>query len=299
MSSPYSKNRQLAPLAVDEMPTQIQRRPPEAVPTFEDWKAQQQKQKDITELPPLDGSQVGTMPFTPAERPLPPSPLQQAQSEYQTEIQSPAHKQSALAQGAWWALQGINKIFNPQDDTPVQWLGEAKRENRIIKAGQKLAPLQAQDKYNRDRDQQQTITDINRIKPELMQEEARRKAEKDVQTAKYNELRLKVGQQKADDWRWAQEQLDAYRKGTLQVSQEKLKQYQQIIDETERWHDIQNENADDRNDTSREKGKPKNNVPLPQSVDKNLMQNIIQHAPAGATQEQINAAYQRALTLKK
>jgi len=261
------KQKKLAPLeevvtTTPEMGMQIQQQEAIPVPSREDYQA----------LPPLPQRtmQGGMLPSgelsIDKQQGTPPpalSPLEVQTNAYNRAVQSKPHKQGALAQGAWWALQGINKIFNPQDDTPVQWLGEAKRQNRIMKEGQKLAPLQAQDKFNRDREQQQTIIDINRIKPEIMQREAERKVAKDAQTAKYNELRLKVGQQKADDWRWAQEQLDAYRQGTLKISQEKLQQYQRVIDETERWHNIQDENTDNKNDTNREKGKPKNNVSLP------------------------------------
>ncbi len=186
------------------------------------------------QLPPLEDENYAT----------PPTELSVQQDRYSNAVRSRPNKQGNLAQAAWWALQGINKIFNPQDDTPVQWLGEAKREKRIATEAAKLAPLQAQEQWKGQQAKQQAELGYLQMRPELAVREAERKLQKDTQTAKYNELRIKLGETKANNWMWAQEQLAKHRDGTLKVSQERLKQYQQMIDETERNNNLNDENKD-------------------------------------------------------
>ena len=131
-------------------PNKILKREEIPVPTWQEWlEKQQMPQRQQQETGSLAALQV---PETdePVQQ-TPPralSPLEVQTNVYNREVQSKPHKQGALAQAAWWAVQGLNKIFNPQDDTPIQYLGEAKRQQRIMKEGQKLAPLQAQEQFS-------------------------------------------------------------------------------------------------------------------------------------------------------
>lgn len=82
------------------------------------------------------------------QAPPPLSPYEQQLGKYNDAIASKPQKQGALAQAAWWALNGVNRIFNPElNKDPVQWLGEAKRENRIQREGAVLAPLRAEEQF--------------------------------------------------------------------------------------------------------------------------------------------------------
>lgn len=83
-----------------------------------------------------------------ATTPPPLTGYARAQQEYNTAIASRPQKQGKGAQALWWALQGIQKFANPKDTTPVQWLGEAKRNYNINQAAQNLAPFQQQEQRN-------------------------------------------------------------------------------------------------------------------------------------------------------
>lgn len=75
------------------------------------------------------------------------SALGTARGDYQQAIAGPAHKQDPFLQALYLGLQGVQRAadpHNPANNQPVQWLGEAKRTDRIRKAGERLAPLEAQ-----------------------------------------------------------------------------------------------------------------------------------------------------------
>ncbi len=122
------------------------------VPSRAEWDLQQNivNNAPIPQRPELQGQQGLGQQLPPLEDEnyvTPPTELSVQQDRYTDAVRSRPNKQGNLAQAAWWALQGINKIFNPQDDTPVQWLGEAKREKRIANEAARLAPLQAQEQF--------------------------------------------------------------------------------------------------------------------------------------------------------
>jgi hypothetical protein len=110
---------------------------------------------------------------------------------------------------------------------------------------------QAED-FGRDQKYKQTQIEINQIKPEVMLKDAETKAERVRVTAKYNDLRAKLGQQKADDWKWAQEALIEHRKGTLVLRQEQVDLLERRIQEIERHNKVTEEDTD-LNRESREK----------------------------------------------
>ncbi len=84
--------------------------------------------------------------------------LAQAQEDYAAIAKAPAKKQAAWKQALWMALQGANKYFNPQDRSEVTWLGEAKKNNQMIRAGRRLAPLQAAEQQRIQSQQEQMKT---------------------------------------------------------------------------------------------------------------------------------------------
>lgn len=137
------------------MGMQIQPRPQMPLPTLPDG----QPTQDPVGLPPLTDEQRQGMQGQPIAlpqvgRPVPPTDLQQAQQNYESAVAEPSHKQGALAQGLNFGLQGLQKFADSmrgvKNDEPVRWLGDIKKQLRVDKAAQTLAPLQAQDKYQKD-----------------------------------------------------------------------------------------------------------------------------------------------------
>lgn len=114
--------------------------------------------------------------------------LATARGDFQTAVSGPAHKQNPWMQALYLGLQGVQRVAdptNPANAQPVKWLGEAKRDDRIRKAGERLAPLEAQNERiigeRHKQAQTQTIYDDDaRQRADL-----RRKIEKDEATTRY------------------------------------------------------------------------------------------------------------------
>ena len=107
--------------------------------------------------------------------------------------------------------------------------------------------------FERDQKYKQSQIDINAIKPDIMQQQADTTAFRAVSQARYNDLRMKLGQQKADDWRWAQEQLQDFRQGKLKLDAEKVKLLERRIAEIE----TNNVRLDEDRDATRKIGERK------------------------------------------
>jgi hypothetical protein len=83
----------------------------------------------------------------PAPPPLPsPGDLRynNARAEYEKAVAAPAEKQNPWLQGLFLGLQGIKKATNPNDDAPIELLGNHKKRLNMEKAATALAPLQQQ-----------------------------------------------------------------------------------------------------------------------------------------------------------
>lgn len=83
------------------------------------------------------------------------SPLDKARQDYVNAVNSKPQNQKPGLQALHFILEGIKKFTNPQDTTPVQWLGEAKRDRAISQAESRLKPLMALDDYDKKRQLQQ------------------------------------------------------------------------------------------------------------------------------------------------
>lgn len=136
---------------------------------------------------------------------------------------------------AGWATGGlVGGVRGATDRNFFEKMGDENQRERLLP---QIGAEQQIRKFNNE----QAIT---AIRPEIMQREADRKAFDSTQKAKYNDIRLQQGDKKADNWMWAQEQLAKHREGTLKISQDRVKQYEKIISETERYNKVKDENAD-------------------------------------------------------
>lgn len=119
----------------------------------------QPEQPSKLEIPPLemgDGPQRAQgeggfqMPTAPDNGRTPPemNAYELAKQNYLNAVGTPAHKQGKAAQIGFILSQVAQKIgdnlMGQRNDTPIEWLGNAKRDQRIAKAGQRYAPLEAQ-----------------------------------------------------------------------------------------------------------------------------------------------------------
>jgi hypothetical protein len=181
------------------------------------------------------------------------SPLDQKIAERQAKLleaqDAPIKPQSFWKDFGAKLIQGADAFFNGNRAPIVGW-GKLKHDQAVQTAEGKLNPLLAMKKQQQEFESKQAATDLARIRPEIMQQDADTKARKVMLDAQEDAIRLRLDKEKAANWRWAQEQLDKYRNGTLKISQERLKQYQQIIDETERNNNLKNEDRDAARTTS-------------------------------------------------
>lgn len=101
--------------------------------------------KQLSPLAPLNGS-TGELQGTVIN--ATPEQQQQRLEQEKTDLLSkPVPKQGKAAQVANFALQAIEHIFNPNDRTPYEWLGNRKRDYQVGQINHQLAPLQAQETY--------------------------------------------------------------------------------------------------------------------------------------------------------
>ncbi|HXG85774.1 MAG TPA: hypothetical protein VNI84_17275 [Pyrinomonadaceae bacterium] len=71
------------------------------------------------------------------------SPLEEATANYQNALAEKPKKQNPWLQALFLGLQASNKFFNPNDQSEIQWLGDAKKANKVGRAQRELAPLEA------------------------------------------------------------------------------------------------------------------------------------------------------------
>lgn len=91
------------------------------------------------------------------------SPLEQKRKEYEDALSAPVKKQSPFLQALFLALQGSSKIFG-NDQTPIQFLGNARHNRRVQEAAEQLAPLQALQDKKTSTERQQTDWEVKHRK---------------------------------------------------------------------------------------------------------------------------------------
>lgn len=92
---------------------------------------------------PMNSFQQPEVPsFSPDNRPVL-SPLDRARTDYLNAVNSKPEHQKPGLQALHFILEGIKKFTNPNDTSPVMWLGEAKRQRSINEAESRLKPLLA------------------------------------------------------------------------------------------------------------------------------------------------------------
>lgn len=132
--------------------------------------------------------------------------LENAKQGYNNALESKEHPSKWLS-GLFLALQGIGKTFNPNDNTPIQMLSDARHNYKVGQAANVLNPLLKQ----RDDDQQTRLRDAQiadvLAKPGDRDAERLRKIDRDVVDAEYKDNLVGLGKQKADDIKTYREQI--------------------------------------------------------------------------------------------
>ena len=106
-----------------------------------------------------------------SRKPPPLDAKQQLETDLANTIKAPPEKQKWWKEGLNLAFQTINKIVNPQDNSPIEFLGDAQKRRKIEGIQRQLAPLQANEAFNQQRrlgalNQEKTVADIDRTKAE-------------------------------------------------------------------------------------------------------------------------------------
>lgn len=107
-----------------------------------------------------------------------------ARKEYEDAVSAGKPKVNPWLNAAYMAAQIMNRVFNPQDQTPIMTGGEQARQNKIDRAYQKLAPLQAL----RDKD---LAEEFRKKQMQNMDEDNRRQREYDEANRQYRYDKLK------------------------------------------------------------------------------------------------------------
>lgn len=94
-----------------------------------------------------------------------PPTLPEAESEYNRILNSKEHPNKFLS-GLYLALQAIPKVFNQNNQTPIESLADARKANKLGASGQLVKTLQDQQKFQTDDDYKQSVAAYNRTKPE-------------------------------------------------------------------------------------------------------------------------------------
>ncbi len=126
-------------------------------------------------LPPLAQTPTDEpppLPTRPRVAALPPlSPRQQAEQELNQSVSAPLEPVKGWQKGLYLALQTINKITNPQDQTPIQWdLAQARKDSKIQQAQRKLAPLQQNEDWNTQNKLKQAQIGVVEQQPSINQQ---------------------------------------------------------------------------------------------------------------------------------
>lgn len=92
-------------------------------------------------------------------------PLQAAQEAYTEELTDPKKKYAAWKEALFLGLQGLNKVFNPQDQKPVRLLRDVREDRRRQEKGQTLAGLQQQEDWRVKNELGNAQIENTRMKP--------------------------------------------------------------------------------------------------------------------------------------
>jgi hypothetical protein len=194
-------------------------------------------------------------------------------------------------------LSGLSGMFNGDGLIPAATDRNYMEKQADKREMSRLVPQVQQQRqaegFETDQKFKQTQIEINQIKPEVLMKDAETRAERVQVTARYNELRSKLGQQKADDWKWAQEALIAHRKGELVLKQEQVDLLERRIKEIERHNQATekqaatNEVGRNTRATNTQTGITARSGMVSADKARGVLASIEKLAPAGSTPEQI------------
>jgi len=74
------------------------------------------------------------------------TPLETARKKAEAVAAEPTKKQAAWKNVLWAALQGADMVFGGRKPSDLTWLGEEKKNRKVVEANRELAPLEAQEK---------------------------------------------------------------------------------------------------------------------------------------------------------
>lgn len=183
--------------------------------------------------------------------------LQQRLNQYSQLAGQPAQKQSIWKQAAFLGLQALQHAVDPQNSTPFQLLGNAKKAKQLNDLRDSIAPLlqqqqiQQQMQAARDRSAyQKAQTSVLVQKPDIDRAKIDAQRQRDQATAEYHNNLVTLGKEKADN-------IKAYRDDIIDLKQQgvdqndtRIQQAQQRIDEL-----IRNNKAKNAQAATNEQGK--------------------------------------------
>ncbi len=142
--------------------------------------------------------------WKPAEMDLKLNPYDEAYKGYVEATQAAKPKIPAWQNALFLALQGASKIFNPNDQSEIETLGQLKQRKNIEDKYRKFAPLQAL--HDKDLAERYRLAQLNEIqrRPEKEKEVFQQKVEIESQKA-LNKLKyaLELRKAKGEDASWA------------------------------------------------------------------------------------------------
>lgn len=102
-----------------------------------------QVQKTESNVKSALARQVPAMDTSGIEALITKTPYEAAKENAEIAAAAPIKKQDKWKQALWLTLQTANHIFNPQDKSEIEFLGEAKHRKAVERSRAQLAPLQA------------------------------------------------------------------------------------------------------------------------------------------------------------
>ena len=195
--------------------------------------------------------------------------VRQAEENYLAKLNAPIEKQSFWKDFGAKLIQGADAFFNG-NRAPIQGWGRLKHDQAIQNANAKLNPLLAQRKqeqefaYNDTRRQNLIDDNIQKRNELLLKQQI---ADNKEANAKAILADKKLGRElQATQIQDLKEYRNALIANGTRMTDARIKQ----IDERLADYDLDREQRNRVNDTNRDKGRPKNNVPLPPTPSQQL-----------------------------